>query len=200
MLDPRFVYLAIALALFGAVRYVIDTWRGSTQPHRVTWTLWALEGILAYAVEIQAHVGLASLMTLVLGLIPCVVVAASFRNPQAVWKIDRIDVACGAVSLLGLLFWLLVNEPTVALLSFVTADFIAALPTYRKSWTNPESESGSPYIFGALNCAITLLTLHEVTTAGAAFPGIILFTDSVLSVFIVTKLGPRVRQRYAPVA
>ena len=200
MLDPRFVYLAIALALFGAVRYVIDTWRGSTQPHRVTWTLWALEGILAYAVEIQAHVGLASLMTLVLGLIPCVVVAASFRNPQAVWKIDRIDVACGAVSLLGLLFWLLVNEPTVALLSSVTADFIAALPTYRKSWTNPESESGSPYIFGALNCAITLLTLHEVTTAGAAFPGIILFTDSVLSVFIVTKLGPRVRQRYAPVA
>jgi len=200
MLDPRFVYLAIALALFGAVRYVIDTWRGSTQPHRVTWTLWALEGILAYAVEIQAHVGLASLMTLVLGLIPCVVVAASFRNPQAVWKIDRIDVACGAVSLLGLLFWLLVNEPTVALLSFVTADFIAALPTYRKSWTNPESESGSPYIFGALNCAVTLLTLHEVTTAGAAFPGIILFTDSVLSVFIVTKLGPRVRQRYAPVA
>jgi hypothetical protein len=200
MLDPRFVYLAIALALFGAVRYVIDTWRGSTQPHRVTWTLWALEGILAYAVEIQAHVGLVSLMTLVLGLIPCVVVAASFRNPQAVWKIDRIDVACGAVSLLGLLFWLLVNEPTVALLSFVTADFIAALPTYRKSWTNPESESGSPYIFGALNCAITLLTLHEVTTAGAAFPGIILFTDSVLSVFIVTKLGPRVRQRYAPVA
>ena len=200
MLDPRFVYLAIALALFGAVRYVIDTWRGSTQPHRVTWTLWALEGILAYAVEIQAHVGLASLMTLVLGLIPCVVVAASFRNPQAVWKIDRIDVACGAVSLLGLLFWLLVNEPTVALLSFVTADFIAALPTYRKSWTNPESESGSPNIFGALNCAVTLLTLHEVTTAGAAFPGIILFTDSVLSVFIVTKLGPRVRQRYAPVA
>jgi hypothetical protein len=93
-----------------------------------------------------------------------------------------------------------VNQPTVALLSFVTADFIAALPTYRKSWTNPESESGSPYIFGALNCAITLLTLHEVTTAGAAFPGIILFTDSVLSVFIVTKLGPRVRQRYAPVA
>ena len=197
MLDPRFVYLAIALALFGAVRYVIDTWRGSTQPHRVTWTLWALEGILAYAVEIQAHVGLASLMTLVLGLIPCVVVAASFRNPQAVWKIDRIDVACGAVSLLGLLFWLLVNEPTVALLSFVTADFIAALPTYRKSWTNPESESGSPYIFGALNCAITLLTLHEVTTAGAAFPGIILFTDSILSLFIVTKLGPRVRRRYA---
>jgi hypothetical protein len=200
MLDPRFVYLAIAFALFGAIRYFIDTWRGQTQPHRVTWTLWAVEGILAYAVEIQEHVGLASLMTLALGLIPCFIVAASFRNPDAVWKIDRIDIACGTVSLLGLVFWSFVNQPTVALLSFVAADFIAALPTYRKSWSNPESESGSPYIFGALNCALTLLTLRHVTTAGAAFPGIILFTDSVLSLFIVTKLGPRVRRRYETVA
>ena len=195
MLNPNFVYLAMALAVFGSGNYVRQTWKGNTQPHRVTWSLWALEGILAFSVEVQAHVGIASCMTLTLGTIPCLVVVASFRNPNAVWKIDRIDIACGALSLAGLVFWALVNAPTVALVAFVAADFVAALPTYRKSWSTPGSETASAFIFGSVNCGITLLTLRHFTTAGALFPGMIFFTDAVLSCLIVFKIGPRVTAR-----
>ncbi|MDH2903835.1 MAG: hypothetical protein PXZ08_07790, partial [Actinomycetota bacterium] len=174
MLDPRFVFLAAALSVFGSASYVRDTLRGTTSPHRVTWGLWALEGILAYVVEIQQHVGLASLMTLALGLMPLVVVGASFKNPQAAWRIDALDVICGVMSLAGLVFWAVVNEPTVALVSFVAADFIAALPTYRKSWRSPESETARVFVMGAVNTGITLLTLRDFTTAGALFPGVIM--------------------------
>ena len=192
VLNPNFVYLAVALAIVGSGNYVRQTWRGNTQPHRVTWTLWALEGILAFIVEVQAHVGIASFMTLTLGTIPCLVLVASFRNAHAVWKIDRIDVACGVLSLAGMVFWALVNAPTVALVSFVAADFVAALPTYRKSWSSPKSETASAFIFGSVNCGITIFTLKHITTAGALFPGMIFFTDAVLSVLIVFQLGPRI--------
>lgn len=195
MLDPRFVFLAAALSVFGSASYVRDTLRGTTSPHRVTWGLWALEGILAYVVEVQQHVGLASLMTLALGLMPLVVLVASFKNPRAAWKVDAVDVACGVVSLAGLVFWAVVNEPTVALVSFVAADFIAALPTYRKSWRSPESETARVFVMGAVNTGITLLTLRIFTTAGALFPGVIMLTDSILSVLILTRLGPRLVQR-----
>ncbi|HEY5120741.1 MAG TPA: hypothetical protein VII84_04115, partial [Acidimicrobiales bacterium] len=197
VLDPRFVFLAVALSVFGSASYVRDTSRGTTSPHRVTWGLWALEGILAFIVEVQQHVGLASLMTLALGLMPLVVLMTSFKNPQAVWKIDAVDVACGVVSLLGLVFWATVNESTVALVSFVAADFIAAVPTYRKSWRSPESETPRAFVMGAVNTGITLLTLKEFTTAGALFPGVIMMTDSILSVLILTRLGPRLAQRAA---
>jgi hypothetical protein len=50
---------------------------------------------------------------------------------------------------------------------------------------------------GALNTGITLLTLKEFTTAGALFPGVIMMTDSILSVLILTRLGPRLAQRAA---
>ena len=164
-------------------------------PHRVTWGLWALEGVLAFAVEVQQHVGLASLMTLALGLVPMVVLAASFMNPGGVWQIDRIDIACGAVSIAGLVFWAVIHQATAALVAFVIADFIAALPTFRKSWHSPDSETPRAFVLGAVNTGITLLTLKTLTTAGALFPGVIMLTDLLLSVVILTRWGPRMANR-----
>ena len=40
VIDPRFVYLAVALSAFGAYGYIRDTLRGDTAPNRVTWSLW----------------------------------------------------------------------------------------------------------------------------------------------------------------
>ena len=193
MIDPRFVYLAAALSLVGAYGYIRDTLRGDTSPNRVTWSLWGVEGVLAFVVEIQQHVGLASLMTLMLGLVPCAVVVASFRNRNAVWKLGAFDVICGTVSVAGLVCWAFVNEPTVALVSFVVADQMAALPTVRKSWLAPSTESPRLFFLGSTNCAITLLTLTKLTTAGVLFPGCILVADLIVGLLIVSNVGPRFR-------
>ncbi len=111
------------------------------------------------------------------------------------WRIDRVDVVCAVVSVAGLVFWAVVNKPTVALVSFVAADFVAALPTYRKSWARPETETARMFVLGTLNTGITLLTLKHFTTAGALFPGVIMMTDCILSVLIITRVGPRLARR-----
>lgn len=195
VIDPRFVYLAVVLSAFGAYGYVRDTLRGTTAPNRVSWSLWALEGVLGFVVEIQQRVGLASLMTLMLGLVPFAVVVASFRNRHAVWRLGPFDLACGVISLAGLVSWALVHEPTVALVSFVAADQTAALPTLRKSWIAPETETPRVFALGTVNCVITLLTLKALTTAGVLFPGCVAVGDLVITVMIVTRVGPRLRER-----
>jgi hypothetical protein len=197
VIDPRFVFLAAFLSLVGAYGYVRDTLRGETSPNRVTWGLWGLEGILGFVVELQQRVGLAAVMTLMLGLVPCVVLAASFKNPHSVWKIGRFDVCCGAISVAGLVFWSVVHQPTVALLSFVAADQVAALPTVRKSWLAPSSESPRVFFMGFLNCGITLMTLRHFTTAGVLFPGCVLVMDLMIGLLIVTKAGQRLSPRVA---
>lgn len=191
MIDPRFIYLAVLLSFAGTYGYIRDTLRGDTSPNRVTWGLWAIEGLLAFVVEIQQHVGLASLTTLMLGLMPFVIVLVSFNNPHSVWKIGRFDLFCGLISIAGLLFWGFVNEPTVALISFVAADQIAALPTVRKAWIAPASESPRVFFLGFVNCTITLMTLKHFTTAGVVFPGCILVTDLIIAVLVVSKVGSR---------
>ena len=193
MIDPRFIYLAALLSVLGASSYIVSTLRGNTLPNRVTWSLWGVEGILGFAVEIQQHIGLASITTLMLGLMPCVVVIASFKSHHGVWKIATFDVVCGVIALMGIIAWAFINETTVALVMFVAADQVAALPTVRKSWIAPSSESSKVFFLGVLNCAITLFTLKRITTAGALFPGCILVTDLLLGVLIVSRAGPRMR-------
>ncbi len=193
MIDSRFVYLAAALSVIGAWGYIRDTLQGDTSPNRVTWSLWGVEGVVAFALEIQQHVGLASLMTLMLGLVPIIIVVASFRNPHVQWKIAPFDLFCGSISVAGLAFWGFINQPTVALVSFVVADQVAALPTIRKSWIAPSTESPRMFFLGSLNCAITLFTLKSLTTAGVLFPGCIMVADLLLGLLIVTRAGPRVR-------
>ena len=93
----------------------------------------------------------------------------------------------------GLAFWAFVNEPTIALVSFVCADQVAGLPTIRKSWLAPSTESPRVFILGCFNCTITILTLKVFTTAGALFPGCVIVADAVMSLLIVGRLGPRFR-------
>jgi len=187
----------MGLSLYGMYGYTRDTWRGETAPNRATWGLWGFLGLVSFGVELQQHVGIAAYMTLILGIIPFVVISASFHNKKSVWQIGTFDFVCGAASLVGLGFWVFINQPTVALVSFCIADHIAALPTVRKSWIAPETESPQAFLMGVVNCLITILTLDQITTAGALFPGVIVYTDLLIWVLLITNMGPRVRSRRA---
>jgi len=198
VLDPRFVYLAVALSALGAIGYIRDTLRGLTAPNRVTWALWGLLGLLAFGVESQQNVGLARWMTLALGAVPILVLAASFRDRNAVWRLGAFDLVCGVISLAGIISWALVHEATVALVAFISADQVAALPTFRKSWLAPESETHWVFFLGCANCVITVLTLKVFTTAGVLYPGIIAVSDLLLALVIATRIGPRVRASRRP--
>jgi hypothetical protein len=180
VIDPIFVVPGSLLMLSGAAVYVRDTWRGETAPNRVTWVLWGLEPFLAFAVERQEHVGLASYMTLVFGLIPVVVLAVSFHDPRSVWQIGRFDIACGVMSVVGLIVWATAGRPTEALVAFVAADAVAALPTFRKAIIAPQTESAYMFFASAIFSGITVLTLRRYTTAGGLFPTSILSMDTVI--------------------
>ncbi len=196
MLDVHFVILGAAIGSVGAVLYLRDTLRGVTQPNRVTWLMWAIAPLLAFAAEVHAGVGLRSLMTFVVGFGPLLIFLASFRNPAAAWELRRLDYVCGACSAAGLVIWLVTGHGTVAIAASIAADALAALPTLQKSWRAPETETAAAYLAASLNAGITLLTVSTVTTAVVAFPIYILVVATLEFVLIAGRLGPRLRQRY----
>ena len=191
MLDVHFVILGAAVGSVGAALYLRDTLRGDTQPNRVTWLLWSAAPLLAFAVEVRTGVGLRSLMTFVVGFFPLLIFLASFRNPASVWHIGRLDYVCGALSVAGLTAWLVTRHGTVALVASIAADALAAVPTLRKSFRWPETETAAAYAAAAANAAITLLTVKRVTTAVVAFPAYILIVASLETVLVAGRVGPR---------
>jgi hypothetical protein len=193
VINVHFVYLGAAIGAVGSLAYTRDTLRGTTQPNRVTWLLWAFAPLLASAVELRSGVGLRTLTTFIIGFMPLLVFIASFHNPASIWKIRRIDYACGAMSLAGTAAWLATQNGVVAIAAAIAADFLAGVPTMMKSWTHPESESVSSYIGAALNSGILLLTVDHWTTEVAAFPLFILCVGSIQVLLVGGRLGPRLR-------
>lgn len=197
VINVHFVYLGAAIGALGGALYLRDTLRGTTQPNRVTWLLWAVAPLLAAAVEFEEGVGLRTLTTFMVGFIPLLIFLASFRNPAAVWRIGRLDYLCGALSVAGTVGWLLTRSGMVAIVAAIVADFLAGVPTVVKSWTHPESESVSSYLGALGNAAILLLTVDVWTTAVVAFPLYIVCLASLEVILVWARPGPRYRRARA---
>jgi len=193
VLDVHFVYLGAAFGLIGSAMYAVDTVRGRVQPNRVTWLLWAVAPLLAFAVEVNTGVGLRSLMTFVVGFGPLVVFAASFVNQSSVWKLGSLDYACGLLSVAGTIGWLVSRQGMVALAAAIGADALAAVPTVVKSWRVPGSESAGVYVGAFANAAVTLLTVDRASTAVVAFPIYIAALALLEVVLVAGRAGPRLR-------
>jgi len=191
VLDVHFVILGAVIGSLGTLVYIRDTWRGVTQPNRVSWLMWAVAPLLAFVVEIHEGVGLQSLMTFVVGFGPLLVFLASFRSAAAVWRIGPLDYACGLLSVAGLAVWIATRHGTVAIVASIAADALAALPTLRKSLWHPESETVWAFGAATVNAAITLLTVKVATTAVIAFPVYIVAIASIETLLIATRVGPR---------
>lgn len=189
MIDERFVYLGAVIGLLGSVLYARETARGTNQPNRMTFVLWALAPLLGFAVQLRAGVGHPAVMTLVIGVGPLIVLAASYSKTATGWKLGPFDYGCGALSALGLAVWLLTDHPAASVLLFVAADLFAGLPTVRKAWLAPQSESVSLFVAGFVNACITLATLDELSVLAAAFPIYAFTMTGLLTLLIMGRLG-----------
>ncbi|MFL5862697.1 MAG: hypothetical protein ACJ780_18290 [Solirubrobacteraceae bacterium] len=196
MIDPRFAILAALITLTGSAAYARDTVRGNTQPNRVSWAMWTLAPMIAFAAEVSQHVGTTALLTFAVGFGPMLVVIASFLDPKAYARVTRFDVICGVLSLVALAAWAITGRGNVAILFSILADFFAAVPTVRKAYRRPESEHAGAFMASATGAAITLLTIQaeDWGFASYGFPAYILLVGSMIAALI---LAPRHRHSAA---
>lgn len=176
MLNEHFVILGAVFNLLGVAGYVWATLQGRTKPNRITWFLWALAPLIAFAAELDEGVGLRSLMTFMVGFGPAIVFLVSLLDRKAYWKLTAFDILCGLFSLLALILWKVTGTGTIAIILSIAADCLAGTPTFVKAYKRPDTETGTPFLGGAVSAAITLLTLKRWSLAAAGFPVYICLT------------------------
>jgi hypothetical protein len=151
--------IAVLLTFAAYVPYYRDILRGKTHPHIYSWSLWGLLTVLIVALQIKGGAGPATWVTASAGLMCVGVVILSLKGGKK--DITTSDTVVAIMSLIAIGFWLIANRPIVSILLVVTADLLAFIPTVRKSWNNPRSETLALYVINTIRFILATLAVKH---------------------------------------
>lgn len=181
------VFVGVGINLVGAIPYIRETLRGTTKPNRVTWLMWSIAPLIATAAAFSDGIRLATLPVFMAGIMPLTILAASFINKEAYWKLETFDYLCGFFSLTALILWAITKEPLVAIFFAIIGDFFAAIPTLVKSWRHPETETASAYVASLLATLTSFFAITLWTFSAYAFPLYLVMINGLVILAIYKK-------------
>jgi hypothetical protein len=179
------VLIAASATLVAALAYIRSMFKGDTKPNRVTWLMWTIAPLTATFAAFSSGVTWAAVPVFMSGLSPCLILLASFLNKRAYWKLSAFDYACGALSALALVLWYVTQNPNVAIVFAIISDALAAIPTIRKAWRNPQTEFRWPFVVGVFSPLTSFLVATNLAFSEIAFPAY-LVAINILLVFSVS--------------
>lgn len=175
------IILGAGISLAGGSLYIRDTLRGDTKPNRVSWFLWMLAPFIGTGAAISAGADAwVTVPVFMAGFIPLLVLVASFVNKQSYWKLELFDGICGGLSLVALVLWLVVDLPVLAVVLAATGDGFAALPTLRKSWRHPDTETGITYAVAIVAMLLVFPSITVWNLESVVFPMYLLAVNGSL--------------------
>lgn len=190
MISDKFVILGVLINFFGSAYYIADTLKGKTRPNRVTWILWTVAPLVAFAAQKTEGVGLSALVTFTAGFIPLLILISSFINKKSHWNLTKFDLFCGLLSVIGLMMWAITSRGNVAIIFSILADAFAAIPTIRKAFMHPETETWQGFLAALVSAAVALLTINKWNFASYSFPAYLILANGIIVILI---LRPKIK-------
>ena len=174
-----FALAAGVLGIVGTVPYLRDMLRGTTVPHRGSWLIWGLLGVIA--VESQradgAHWSLVPLVAQAAGT--CLVFGLSLR--WGTGGVTRLDLVLITLAGAGVAGWLAIDDPTVATGCVIAADLIAATMMVPKSWRAPHTETLTTFVLAGFGGATTVASVGSWSVALLVYPAYFTAVNTALA-------------------
>lgn len=178
--------VAGGFALLGFVPYLVTMVRGKTRPNRASWWIWTVIGTLLagsyYATGARDSLWVP--LSYVVG--PLLTALLALKYGEGGWT--RLDRACFAGAGGSLLLWVVSGSPLAALLVNILIDIFGAMPTIRKSYTDPESEDRLSWGLFLVGDALNLFAIRPWSLETAIYP-LYLFGLAGLITLLLARRG-----------
>ncbi|MDQ5893009.1 MAG: hypothetical protein QG640_19 [Patescibacteria group bacterium] len=172
--------IAALLALFSSYLYIRDIFRGNTKPHTYTWLIWSIVTTIAFLGQWVSGGGSGSWATGVAAVVTIGTFLLSLNSKYGSRDITNFDKVCLALAIVSILPWLLVKSVLWSVLLATFIDLIAFIPTMRKTWHAPMSESlGSMYV-DAVKHILSTVSMRSYSLITLIYPLAVLFTKFVI--------------------
>lgn len=164
------------LTVVGYVPYFRDLFAGKTKPHLYTWLVWAITQGTAAVALIYGGGKFGSISLIIGTVLVLVVFMLSFKYGTK--NITGSDTLALAIALLAIIVWWQLNNPVLSVVMVTIIDGLGYIPTLRKTFEEPYSETISFWLLMALISGLTILANAEYN----------LLTTMYLSLLVVANL------------
>lgn len=175
-----FAVASIVVLILGYISYFRDIFAKTTKPHAYTWLIWAITQGTATAVAFYggANWGTLSLAggTVLVGVVFLLSLTYGTKN------ITKSDTGILILALLAIVVWWQTNNPLLAVLMVSAIDALGYIPTFRKSWSEPYSETLSFWFMMTLVMLFAGLSLSEYNLLTLTYIG----TVAVANLMVLT--------------
>ena len=170
MLEAKIIIgvIAIVLTFVGYIPYIRDIFKKKTTPHIFTWFIWTLAVGITYGLQVAGGGGIGSWITLSVVCFCFFVFVTSLRNGNK--DITKSDVVFFILAILALFLWKVIKQPVWSIILIVSVDILGFVPTIRKSWNKPYSETLFTYELNTIRHALSIFALQQFNILTLLFP------------------------------
>lgn len=162
--------VAIALTFIAYIPYLRDLIKRRTQPHVFTWLVWATVAMISFGLQIQASAGMGAYVTLAASIVCLAVFLIGLFQKTAKRNIKKVDIVFLIAAFLALIMWLVAKQPVVSVLMLCLVDSLGFLPTIRKSWGKPYSETLATFAINMIRFILSIIALSEYNFVSTFYP------------------------------
>lgn len=149
------------LSLAGNIPYVIDTLKGKTKPHRVTWGIYFLLNIIFLANQTAA--GATSSLWLIISFTLSSLTIFLLSLKFGVGGTTKTDIIVLIGALSGVVIWQILDTPAASVIANVLVSLISSIPTFQKAYLQPASETKLKWILGSIAALFAAISVGALS-------------------------------------
>ncbi len=157
--------------------YLRDMLRRKTEPHTYTWLIWTILQVTGVMAMFNSGAGIGAL-PLTVGAFFCGAIfflSLKFGSKN----ITTFDTLCliGALASIGVYFFL--HNAVLAVILITVIDLVGFLPTMRKAYSEPYSETLSMYALFFVSSVFSLVAIGVYSITTTLYPATIMCTNLI---------------------
>lgn len=158
-----------------------------------SWLVWTILQATATIAILRENLFWSALGVAALGLVSGVVFLLSFKYGTK--NITMFDTACLIGALIAIGVWVFAHDVTLSIVLITVIDFIGFLPTYRKGYEEPHSETLFLYVCSAFSNFFSLLSITQYSIASSLYVTSLVVSNVIFVSIVLTRRNTLLGQK-----
>lgn len=179
------LFLSVVSNLTVYVIYFRLILKNKIKPHAITYLVWSIILGLNFFIQLSSGVGIGSIL-LGTNLTGCFIIfLLCYTKNYIVY--DKIDWLCFALAIFTVLLWLVTKIPIYSVILSCIIDFLALLPSFRKSFKKPQEDAALAFFVSGFEYLLSLPSYGIFSFVVLLYPACVLTLDFSYAIMITVR-------------